>query len=276
MRFAGANAKVSRAHVHLQTLDDEIKAFFGSYQHPIGGHYNAETAEITLYALGHDQVPLIDWGIRVGDCLHNLRSALDHVAWQFALAHLGREPSESEARKIPFPLEDTPGGFATAAVRKFLSDDHIRYVDFFQPYKEGDKAKQHKLSILRRLSNLDKHRVVPAATLTPEGVDLTFPESSDIGSYESIELYLGEPMKKDTPIGRIGGVATTGPNPKVNAEGPIQFGVVFDYIDDPVLHRQGIVGLLGKLGEMVDSVVSTAEVAFAPPPTHGETSPSKG
>lgn len=270
--FTGANAKVTRAHANLKSLDDEIAAFFNSYRHPIGGQYEPELAQITLYALGHDDIPVIAWGLRIGECLHNLRSALDHVAWQFALSHLDREPTEEEARKIQFPLEDTPDRFNTAAVRKFVAIEHVAYMDVFQPYHEGDGAKRHKLSILRRLSNMDKHRVVPAATLTPEGVDLTFGESSDVASFEAIELFFGEPMEKHKPIGRITGIVPSGPNPQMDAQGPFQFGVVLDYPADAVIHKQPVIVLLGQLGELVDGVVSTAEVRF--PPVSQEEPPS--
>jgi hypothetical protein len=262
--FTGADAKVSRAHACLDALDHDITDFFASYNHPIGGHYEPEAAQITLYAVGHEDVPVVEWGLRIGECLHNLRSALDHLAWQFALSHLGREPTEQEATRIQFPLEDTPDRFKKAGVRKYVSPKHLAYMDVFQPYHSGDDAATHKLSILRRLSNLDKHRVVPAATITPEAVDLSFDEASDIASYEAIELFIGEPMEQDQPIGRIIGVVPGGPNPQMNASGPFQFGVVLDIPDDPVVHKQPVLRLLGQLGEMADGVVSTAEANFRP------------
>lgn len=260
--FSGADAKVSRAHANLKALEHDIIEFFASYKHPIGGHYEPENAQITLYAVGHDEVPVLEWGLRIGECLHNFRSALDHVAWQFSLSHLGREPTEREATKIQFPLEDTADRFKKAKVRQFVSPNHLAFMDVFQPYHSGSNAKLHKLAILRRLSNLDKHRVVPAATITPEGVDLTFDEASDIASYEAVELFFGEPMEKDEPIGRITGVVPGGPNPQMDASGPFQFGVVLDIPDDPVVHKQPVIRLLGQVGEIADGVVSTAEANF--------------
>lgn len=259
--FTSADGKVSRAHRNLTALEHDIHDFFASYQHPIGGRYEPEAAQITLYAVGHEAVPLLEWSLQIGECLHNLRSALDHVAWQFALSHLGREPTRQEATRIQFPLADTEKGFTDARVRPFVSPDHLTYMDHFQPYRSRT-PERHKLSILRRLSNLDKHQVVPAATITPEGVDLTFDEASDIGSYGAIELFFGEPMEEDKPIGRITGVVPSGPNPQMNASGPFQFGVVLDLPADPAVHKAPVSRLLGQLGEMADAVVSTAEQAF--------------
>ena len=60
----------------LKALDREIGDYFASHPRVIGGQYKPDSAEIVLYALGHDDVPLLAWGVKIGDCLHNLRSAL--------------------------------------------------------------------------------------------------------------------------------------------------------------------------------------------------------
>ena len=117
--FSGARSKVDRALEHLQTLDAHIQQTIASEPQPIGAHYEPEIESISLYAIGID-FPVMGWGVRIGDCLHNLRSALDHIAWQLALDYLEREPTEAEAKAIQFPIEDTADRFERARVRPYV------------------------------------------------------------------------------------------------------------------------------------------------------------
>lgn len=43
-----------------------------------------------------------------GDCVHNLRSALDHLVYQRALLHSGRELTDEEALCTSFPICSKP------------------------------------------------------------------------------------------------------------------------------------------------------------------------
>ncbi len=264
--FDGAEAKAARAFEHIKALNEDMFGFFDSHQYGIGGKYNAEAAEITLYAttLG-GAFPVLEWGVRIGDCVHNLRSALDHAVWQLALIHLQRQPTDKEARKIQFPIENTCKGFNDAAVRPYLSDEHFRWLDQYQPYKTGDRAPYHKLAVLRELSNTDKHRVVYAAAVVPAGGDLEFTDTSGVVSYDNIELHFGRPLKEDTPMGLIRGVVVDRPNPRMEGQGPFQFGVVFDDPTNVVLHGAPVIQLLGAVGEIADGIVGWIAHQFAPP-----------
>ena len=264
--FAGAEAKTARAFEHIKTLDEDMTGFFSAHKYAIGGHYNADTAQITLYATAvSGPFPALEWGVRIGDCIHNLRSALDHAVWQLALLKLQREPTDDEARSIQFPIADTCGAFNNAKVRPFLSDEHFGWLDQYQPYKTGNQAPFHKLAILRELSNTDKHRVLLAAAVVPEGVDLEFTDTSGVVGYESIELRFGEPLKDDTPMGVISGVVVDRPDPHMEAQGPFTVRVVFDDPTNPVLHKEPAIQTLGLVGEMADGIVGWIAYQFEPP-----------
>jgi len=261
----GARAKVDHALEHLNSLDADLAGAVGGQAYAIGGHYKPESAEIDLYALGVE-FPVLEWGVRIGDCLHNLRSALDHITWQLALDHLGREPTDDEAREIQFPLEVKCASFQSAKVRRHISAAHIPMLDQFQPYHAGNDAARHRLAILHRLSNIDKHRVVHAAAVVPADFRFEFAEDSGITSYESIEFFSGKTMHEQTQIGIVRGVVATRPDAKVAGHGPFSAGVVLDAPDDPILHHEAVTYLLGTVGEAVDVVVRWFEAEFAPAP----------
>lgn len=83
----GIRAKLDRAREHLNVLDDLIGAYFKTHPYRIVGEearrdgywYFAVYLEVTTYP--PDEI----WGPIIGDTVHNLRSALDHIAWRLAL-----------------------------------------------------------------------------------------------------------------------------------------------------------------------------------------------
>ncbi len=161
-------------------------------------------------------------------------------------------------------LSTSPRGSRAREFARFLSDTHFGWLDQYQPYKAGDRAAHHKLAILRELSNTDKHRVVHAAAVLPEGVELEFTDTSGVVSYESLELIFGEPLKDDTPMGHIRGVVVDRPDPRMEAHGPIEVRVVLDDPTNPVLHKAPVIQVLGLVGEIADGIVGWIAHQFEP------------
>lgn len=261
----GADAKLARAFEHLEALDLKIAAFFDGHSYGIGSKYDPDASEIVLYATEPTGVPFLSWGVLIGDCVQNLRASLDYIVWQMALRHLKREPTEKEARSIQFPIQSTGHGFKSAAVRQFVSDVDFGRIKEMQPYKRGDRAPFHLLAVLRELSNTDKHRVVLIASLVSAGAQLKFGQSRDIASYGEVEFYFGEPLKEKTPIGRVCDVVATGPDPYIDANGPFNFGVVFNVSSYPALHLESVIKILGQIGELVETIVELFTKEFSEP-----------
>jgi hypothetical protein len=96
--------KVERAKLHQADLAQRLAAVLG----PDKQHFVLEPDPQTgWYALRVFGVPAIDpmWRTIIGDCLHNLRSALDHLAWR--LVHLaGKKPTDGDM--TTFPISDSP------------------------------------------------------------------------------------------------------------------------------------------------------------------------
>ena len=114
--------------------------------------------------------PPAEIGVVVGDIVHNLRSALDHLACQFVMSNGG-----SPSTKTAFPVFiDDP-----KATQKLLSKwngmtqgmsaDAVRFVDDCQPYKIRHLPNPHHLSLLSALSNWDKHHDIHAVGHYLEG-----------------------------------------------------------------------------------------------------------
>jgi hypothetical protein len=100
-----------------------------------------------------------------GEAIHSLRSALDYIAWQLAIAHKGREPTEKEAREISFPISNSPERFGTPPVFGHIAKEAAEEIRLHQPWMPTLPDLAHApalLATLRDLSNMDKHRLLMA------------------------------------------------------------------------------------------------------------------
>jgi hypothetical protein len=113
--------------------------------------------------------PGLWWGVLVGDVVHNLRSALDHLVWELTVKHSGPPPTDPPPRdsvwkKAAFPVtrKARDWGGAVSAIRGV--DPHLRSrFESWQPFRNaqhGGQAETHPLWILQRLWNRDKHHAV--------------------------------------------------------------------------------------------------------------------
>ncbi len=97
-------------------------------------------------------------GTLVGEAVHNLRSALDHLVWEMVLEN-GGKPN----RRTEFPiLKVRPGRNSDGTPRmpsaSGVSAAALALIDEHQPYRIGEMAEFDALAVLRELSNWDKHR----------------------------------------------------------------------------------------------------------------------
>src|SRR5829696_2335396 len=75
----GAEVKIARAHAHFETVEREITRVVGNNAYTTPSEHDAECTEYRFTIEGLK--PLRgDLSAIVGDLLHNLRSALDHLA----------------------------------------------------------------------------------------------------------------------------------------------------------------------------------------------------
>jgi len=136
-----------------------MQAFFGAEPRPHFslGEFDIEAWEWVERFQIREQPPL-RFGVILGDCVHNLRSALDHLMWQVTLLDGGTPNNTTQ-----FPIASkSERQFDAMADRNIpgLSPEHRALVKRAQPFHRGDRAAAHTLSVLATLSNTDKHRIV--------------------------------------------------------------------------------------------------------------------
>lgn len=147
--------KLSRAEKHLGDLDAAIRLFCESKPYVLVSkpHPVTEIDHIRLIAESVQPIPS-EIGLIIGDTVHNLRSALDHLIHQLVLAN-----GETASRDTEFPIIDPAKQYKTAIHGRKIqgiapaAKDLIRKI---QPSKTGDKT----LWNLHCLDIADKHRLL--------------------------------------------------------------------------------------------------------------------
>lgn len=201
------------------------------------------------------EAPPLRWGIIVGEIVHNLRSALDHLVHQLALAN-GKTPDG-----ISYPvLTEDPGGPKVSDrtrsiwtnLTKRIHPDDLTIIERTQPYKREYPGVGKALSGLNRLSNWDKHNAIHLSG--------TFLTDSRF-SFEAVrDVELG-----DTEFGHVGTFQNgtvvavcpcrfTGPNPKVKMKDELAYGVAF--LDGPSgVKGKDVVLILMRLANFVNDIL---------------------
>lgn len=155
----GAVEKFNRAKEQFDALRAEMNAFFDHVPSPhssVGAFDTGRWEWVERFQV-HEAPPL-RFGVILGDCIHNLRCALDHTIWQVTSLD-GGAPN----RGTQFPIASgSESQFEKMAKTRIggLSPEHRELVKRVQPYHLGQNAAAHPLAVLADLSNTDKHRIV--------------------------------------------------------------------------------------------------------------------
>jgi hypothetical protein len=227
--------------------------------------FDSDTNEIvwTAEAIVPEIAP--SWPLMIGECVYNLRCALDHLWWELAIDHLGREPTDKEAPAIQFPIypRTPPERFESQRFLKHVGDKVVQKAKMVQGFDRSEGV-ESLLGVLADLSNHDKHRRIQPTYFRPIQVDTTIGNAacvdcdvprSDIAGAEWVAT-IGFPDWEGVGVGDEilrQEVVPTGPNPDIDSDPEIQLVVGFG-------PEQAVPVILNALGRLVHGVI----VEFAP------------
>ncbi|MCE9621865.1 MAG: hypothetical protein K8R99_05915 [Actinomycetia bacterium] len=155
----GVEVKLARAREHARTLHEESRAFFEQdlYRFVVDVHNDGRKH---VWRTDCDPPSLPDhFAALLGDFVHNLRSALDHLAWQLVLLN-GGEPHEL----TQFPIRSAEFRYIdrvaqpAVVVRGGVSDIALSKIRAVQPYATEGGTRDSGLWWLHKLNVIDKHR----------------------------------------------------------------------------------------------------------------------
>lgn len=133
-RIDNIRVKIQRARKYV----DEAATFIESYldKKPFVVSYKRDpNTRRLVYFVSSVQEPDPQLSGMVGDALHNLRSALDHIAYQLVLIGTGKAPS----RRVYFPIWDSQAKYEAEGRSQIdgARPEAVTAVDAIKPYKGG-------------------------------------------------------------------------------------------------------------------------------------------
>jgi hypothetical protein len=164
--LSDAREKVKRAREQLAELDALITPSNPDANRILVDYDPKQRCHVVRAVVG--EWPPRRTSFVAGEAIHSLRSALDYIAWQLAIAHKGREPTEKEAHQISFSIGRNPERFDPATFAH-ISDEAAKEIRLHQPWMPPLRDPGHVpalLAALRDLSNMDKHRLLIARGYT--------------------------------------------------------------------------------------------------------------
>ncbi len=165
--------KLTGAKRHSETLDKRIRAdLYGESDklYRLIPEFNHDETECSLRVKKVADPPFAEWDAILGDVIHNLRSALDRLAYQLAILNA---PSEDPPPGTEFPIfldqeKFRAKGKGSGAYKVRGIAPHVRdRIESLQPYD----APERPLWVLQQLSNGDKHRL-GAVPVTEVGIPI--------------------------------------------------------------------------------------------------------
>jgi hypothetical protein len=270
--LSGVELKLYRAQNHLRTL---VKTQADFYREP---EFCSTVLEINeqrrpFVWVENVKEPPPDWGILIGDCVHNLRSALDHLAFQLMLANpklkwpIPRKLVKSSA----FPITLSSTKFRGAQHRLAgVSATAKAIIECLQPYHRRKYPGTRTLWELEELWNGDKHRLLPLIYSSFELRDLRVQGNVPF-ALTGMKPGSGR-LKKGAVIARWKYVAAPGPM-KMQVECDLVADVDFGkgrLVPYPVRGQPAIKTLFGALKfiaeEVVPPLAEDASLPFEVPP----------
>lgn len=193
-------AKTARAREHLRYLTARVTTFTHSHHCELSCRDDLQSGDRTFCVEEEVLVP-VDIPLVVGDVVHNLRSALDHMVHELVLA-AGNTPTTN----TEFPVCTTAAKFGSERPQlqlRGVTAASKTAIEACQPYASPDTP----LLDIHRLDIIDKHRgllLCPCSTreirFPGNCARLVAPAADAIGehisslSFEWVRLRVGQPL----------------------------------------------------------------------------------
>jgi hypothetical protein len=167
--LTGVHAKLRRAKAHAADLQGKLDSALKPDLYRFVFDPNTEAGKHVLRVY---DVPANnpDWTLIVGDCIMNIRGALDHLAWQL-VKHHGGTPGEQTS----FPIREKPRNkkghfepptFQAGFTKRRVLDRLAELQPYIGPDGELTDGSHTHLWRLNRLNNIDKHRLLLVVVCT--------------------------------------------------------------------------------------------------------------
>lgn len=212
-------AKLDRADTHLDSIEAAVDEWVATGPCELVMDCDTKTREHRFRLRVFEPPPATSLNIPISECVHHMRTALDHIGYRLAV-HVGGNPPPNEASS-GFPICRDPKHFARSLSNKIGKPKAIpptmrTALEIAQPYYGGNTP---NLTMLRDLHDCDKHRFPPLLAAVGEATQVNIESFTGSGFQGP---FLG-PLKDGAIILSF----TPTPNAIVNMDVRARFDVAF-------------------------------------------------
>ena len=200
--FHGSKLKTERARSHIDALAIEVSSF--SLSSPCYLVFDDDSdPEFKVLKLKRTRPIPENIFLITGDAVHNLRSALDHLAYELVKIEISKPRKKSQEHlleDVQFPIAADINRI-NHAIKTNQIDKAGKLVEIslraLRPYRGGN----HGLCALHDLDRIDKHRlIIPVIEVTATPYVSTYIDPGSDGGTVTILIPADEPIEFDTPI----------------------------------------------------------------------------
>ena len=278
----GPRERVKRANHQIVTLQRSFGGFFKDNLYEIAlAELNPTANDYSLRVKSGPQEFPDYWPPVIGEIAHNLRAALDGLAWQLALLK-PTTPYDRTAFPI-YLLGKTTRKRRGTLLPHFWGRGHgLRLIqsipeplwariESFQPYKRGNGGRHSPLFLLEKMNNTDKHRLLTVLVVSPASIEFR-------GASGGTKLKLGVPLRPNAKVGSVrdvpppteggGAVLVFNPatgeleHPKMEVNVTVEPGVRFGDGCEAV-ERLPVIRTLRRMADAVSQVVESFSDEFS-------------
>jgi hypothetical protein len=158
--------KWRRGSEHFEWLEDAWDKYTPNFRSELDFVPIRGGVEIRLGKLSDP--PQREWSLVIGDCVQNLRSALDHMVWQL----VSTSTRQNNPTSLEFPIFSDSARYAQGATNRIstLAAATQNIIESVQPFHNPYGYVQDPLWQLHTLSNIDKHRRLHVGDVSLEAV----------------------------------------------------------------------------------------------------------
>jgi hypothetical protein len=211
----------------------------------------------------------LDWGVIIGDVIHNLRSSLDSLVWELTIKHSGDpiDPNANQWRNVQFPIVTEANKWSPQESKCLwgIQPSLKPYFEHLQPFHAGQNAAPNEpFVILQSLSNIDKHRHIHFVSYFIGLDDLQFKSPHPVpDEFKVIEKRFPGPFIDGAELGRgkvTGNVIMSIPPTLVYMNAIHAFDITFDQ-GEPA-EGESVISVLESLRDKTSSVLNDFKSEF--------------
>jgi hypothetical protein len=254
--------RIERAKEQRRDLEVEMRAWAKNGAYKVASQFNQQTGYTEFYVAELSDITPLTHSL-IGEMIHTLRTALDHLVYQLFL--VSRTDPLDEGDRIEFPIYDDSKTTESKAFRpiKTLRKEIIEAIRQVNPCKTG----QPLLWVLHRLDIVDKHRRIVTSHLVNHSVytreamqqlliDRGFSDMTAMVGLKNA-FYTTPKTGKKAQVGDIVFTAPSDTSEKMKQKLQFTFDVAFD--EPQIIEGKSVIETIDVMIKSVENLISSFE-----------------